>query len=133
MKRNVIYFSVTVVFLCSLLFLIRETPAWASDREYLPVNGPCNLIFPRAHRAHPGYRVEWWYYTGNLATSRGERHGFQLTFFRTQISPPGAEKGWPPNQSAWRTNQLFFAHVALSDGHPFSLPGGLICVLKKVS
>ncbi|MGB7920199.1 MAG: hypothetical protein WCF40_09075, partial [Desulfobacterales bacterium] len=35
---------------------------------YLAVTGPCRLAFPADHGAHPGYRTEWWYYTGNLAT-----------------------------------------------------------------
>jgi predicted secreted hydrolase len=55
---------------------------------YLSVTGPCNLEFPKDHAPHPGYRTEWWYYTGNLQAESGERFGFQLTFFRSQISPP---------------------------------------------
>lgn len=87
--------------------------AWAGD--YLSIKGPCELAFPRDHGMHPGYRTEWWYYTGNLAASSGERFGFQLTFFRSQMSPPGAEADWPADPSAWRTKQLFLAHAAVSD------------------
>lgn len=86
--------------------------AHANDGEYLSIEGPCDLVFPRDHGAHPGYRLEWWYYTGNLRTGRGARYGFQLTFFRTQISPPGHEKAWPPGKSAWRTNQVYIGHAA---------------------
>jgi predicted secreted hydrolase len=82
---------------------------------YLPVTGPCNLEFPRDHGPHPGYRNEWWYYTGNLQAATGERFGFQLTFFRRQISPPGSTDGWPQPPSPWRTDQIYFAHAALSD------------------
>jgi predicted secreted hydrolase len=93
-----------------------QLPILASHAtSYLPVTGPCHLVFPRDHGSHPGYRTEWWYYTGNLRSSEGKRFGFQLTFFRSQIGLPGVEKEWPQPASAWRTNQLFIAHIALSD------------------
>jgi predicted secreted hydrolase len=89
---------------------------FAAEAEgYLSVTGPCHLEFPEDHRAHPGYRTEWWYYTGNLQSESGDRYGFQLTFFRSQISPPGAEKDWPEPPSAWRTQQVYAAHAAISD------------------
>ncbi len=83
--------------------------------DYRPVTGPCDFVFPRDHGAHPDFRTEWWYYTGNLAAPSGERYGFQLTFFRTQIAEPGSEKTWPSKPSAWRTKDLFLSHAALSD------------------
>ena len=106
-------------FLMPVIIVIFAMTAWSraygeSDR-YLQVDGPCNLQFPRDHGAHPGYRTEWWYYTGNVETKEGRPFGFQLTFFRTQISPPGAEKKWPNNPSRWRTKQIYLAHAALSD------------------
>ena len=33
------------------------------------------LEFPRDHWSHPDYRIEWWYYTGNLEGERGQRRG----------------------------------------------------------
>jgi hypothetical protein len=48
---------------------------------YFPVTGPCFLEFPEDHGAHPGYRTEWWYYTGNLRSETGDFYGFLLTFF----------------------------------------------------
>jgi predicted secreted hydrolase len=83
--------------------------------RFLAVTGPCDLQFPRDHGQHPGYRSEWWYYTGNLESETGERFGFQLTFFRSQISPPGEEVSWPKPASAWRTQQLYLAHAAVTD------------------
>jgi predicted secreted hydrolase len=83
--------------------------------DYRAVTGPCGFVFPRDHGAHPDFRTEWWYYTGNLSDSSGRRYGFQLTFFRVQIAEPGSEKTWPANPSAWRTKNLFLAHTALSD------------------
>ena len=98
-----------------LILALLAVPPYVGCDEYTPLAGPCNFLFPRDHGAHPGYRLEWWYYTGNVKTASGERYGFQLTFFRTQMSPPGAEKTWPQNPSSWRTNQLYFAHAALTD------------------
>ena len=81
---------------------------------YLSVTGPCNFDFPKDHGAHPGYRTEWWYYTGNLQAESGERYGFQLTFFRSQISPAKDGNKWPQPGSAWRTQQVYLAHSAIS-------------------
>lgn len=88
----------------------------AEDRsEYLTVADPCNLEFPADHGPHAGYRTEWWYYTGNLISEDGNRYGFQFTIFRIQISPPGSEKKWPQPSSAWRTQQIYVGHAAVTD------------------
>ena len=105
-------------FFVIIFFLFTVLPALAEDEEpsdYLSITGSCNLEFPIDHGAHPGYRTEWWYYTGNLHSQAGDRYGFQLTFFRRQISPPGAAKAWPGPPSAWRTQQIYSAHAAVSD------------------
>ena len=99
-----------------LFFLVISRPVLAeAPSNYLTITGPCNLEFPKDHRAHPGYRTEWWYYTGNLRSETGDLYGFQLTFFRRQISPAGADKAWPNPPSAWRTQQIYLAHAAVSD------------------
>jgi predicted secreted hydrolase len=109
--------KVAFVFLC--LFLISTTAghiAIAADQsDFLSVTGPCNLVFPKDHGSHPGYRTEWWYYTGNLEAETGNRYGFQLTFFRSQINTPADEKGWPHPSSVWRTPQIYLGHAAITD------------------
>lgn len=87
----------------------------ADDAGYRRVTGPCGFEFPRDHGAHPGYRTEWWYYTGNLVAENGARFGFQLTFFRRQLRPSVERDRWPQPPSAWRTDQVFLAHAALTD------------------
>jgi predicted secreted hydrolase len=87
----------------------------AEPAGYLSVTGPCHLAFPKDHGPHPGYRTEWWYYTGNLQAASGEKYGFQLTFFRSQIRPPADRRGWPKPASAWRTQQIYMAHSAISN------------------
>ena len=89
--------------------------AGETHNGYLSVTGPCNFSFPRDHGAHPGYRTEWWYYTGNLTGNGGRHYGFQLTFFRNQISPSQDADVWPEPRSAWRTQQIYLAHAAVSD------------------
>ncbi|MFO7707468.1 MAG: lipocalin-like domain-containing protein [Desulfobacterales bacterium] len=89
--------------------------AAAGDSGYLSVTGPCRLEFPRDHGPHPGFRTEWWYWTGNLKSETGRRFGFQLTFFRYQLTPFGGASAWPDPPSAWRSRQIYLGHAALSD------------------
>jgi len=66
--------------------------------------------FPRDHFEHPEFRTEWWYYTGNLRDGAGKRFGFELVFFRQ-----GQRRGPATNSSAWRVDDLYLAHLALTD------------------
>ncbi|MCU0586920.1 MAG: carotenoid 1,2-hydratase [Syntrophobacteraceae bacterium] len=105
-------------FLFLVLMMVPWAPGTASAApasSYLQISGPCDPVLPRDHGPHPGYRTEWWYYTGNLRSEDGRPFGFQLTFFRSQISPPGSEESWPEPASAWRTQQVYLAHLAVSD------------------
>lgn len=65
--------------------------------------------FPRDHASHEPYAIEWWYYTGNLATKEGRRFGYQLTFFRVGVARE------PLNASRWALRNLYMAHFAISD------------------
>ncbi len=67
------------------------------------------FVFPADHAAHPPYRLEWWYYTGNVATAEGRRFGYQLTFFRTGVTPA------PTTPSRWAVRDLYLAHFAITD------------------
>ncbi len=71
---------------------------------------PRSFLFPQDHAAHPGFRSEWWYFTGNLETVEKRRFGFQLVFFRNALKPGEAE-----GKSLWRSNQSWMAHFALTD------------------
>jgi predicted secreted hydrolase len=97
-----------------ILLVMPGFAAQASD-DYATVSGPCHLTFPADHGAHPDYRTEWWYYTGNLTDENNDHFGFQLTFFRSRILSPGEEQKWPSGKSPWRTAHLFMAHAAISD------------------
>ena len=67
--------------------------------------------FPRDFYSHDDFRIEWWYYTGNLEGFDGRKFGYQLTFFRVGLE--GAEK--ISNLSKWKVGQVYFAHMTVTD------------------
>jgi predicted secreted hydrolase len=67
------------------------------------------FAFPRDHASHPAYKIEWWYYTGNLGTASGRRFGYQVTFFRVGVDLS------PVNPSRWAVRDLYMTHLAVSD------------------
>lgn len=83
----------------------------AEAREYRQALPGYRFQFPRDHFSHPGFKTEWWYYTGHLRTADGERYGFQVTFFRvgTRVARN------VDNPSRWAVRNLFMAHFAVSD------------------
>ncbi len=60
------------------------------------VTAPRAFQFPLDHGPHPAFRHEWWYVTGHLDTPTGEPFGFELTFFRFALKPPGARRRREP-------------------------------------
>jgi predicted secreted hydrolase len=82
---------------------------------YSKVSKKRKFRFPEDHGPHPGFRNEWWYLTGNLNDERGQRFGFELTFFRFALRPePHSDSAWP-SSSNWRTHQVYIAHFAVTD------------------
>jgi predicted secreted hydrolase len=73
---------------------------------------------PEDHVAHPEYRIEWWYYTGNARGDDGKAYGYQVTFFRVGVDAA------PQNPSVFAVRDIYMAHVALTDvdgvGHQFA-------------
>jgi predicted secreted hydrolase len=67
------------------------------------------VVLPRDHASHPEYKIEWWYYTGNVVAGDGHRFGYQLTFFRIGVDYK------PANPSRWAVRDLYAAHLAISD------------------
>ena len=68
--------------------------------------------FPRDHHAHDQFKTEWWYFTGNLTNNRGQRFGYELTFFRQGIRPPIERAG---TTSRFIVDDLKFAHFTVTD------------------
>ncbi|MEO5824043.1 MAG: lipocalin-like domain-containing protein, partial [Vicinamibacteraceae bacterium] len=82
----------------------------------LPAAGPWKqaaagytYAFPRDHASHPDFKIEWWYYTGNVDAADGRRFGYQVTFFRIGVDRT------PTNPSKWAVRDLFVTHLAVSD------------------
>ncbi len=103
------------LFYALFAILVWTSDASATDNKYLQVSGPCHLQFPKDHGSHPGYRTEWWYYTGHLTTENHRRFGYQLTFFRSQLRPNFVDDNHRLPKSDWRSNQIYLAHAAISD------------------
>ncbi len=72
---------------------------------------PIEFQFPLDHGAHPDYRTEWWYYTGNLQSEAGDEYGYQFTIFRNALTPAEVDRA-----STLASNQVYMAHFAVSDG-----------------
>ena len=68
------------------------------------------FIFPEDHGPHPGFRTEWWYFTGNLTSEDNKQFGYQFTIFRTALSKDSNE-----GKSEWSSNQIYMAHFAVTD------------------
>lgn len=72
--------------------------------------GPWTWLFPRDHGAHPGFKSEWWYFTGNLIDGRHRAFGYQLTLFRQGVQFTPAQ-----SHSQWALRDITFGHFTISD------------------
>ncbi len=86
------------------------TSTSTSTSTFRPADPAHAWSFPRDHFARPGYRNEWWYFTGTLASAEGGRFGFQLTFFKVGLLPER-----PAFASAWASAGMVMAHLAVTD------------------
>jgi len=66
--------------------------------------------FPRDHGAHPNFKTEWWYFTGNLEDGTKRKFGYQLTLFRQGIQFTPAQ-----SSSRWAVRDIYFGHFTISD------------------
>jgi predicted secreted hydrolase len=67
------------------------------------------IRLPADHAAHPDFRTEWWYFTGQLRARDGRRFGFQLTWFRSALT---AEQR---AVSKFKAATVYFAHFTITD------------------
>lgn len=67
---------------------------------YAEVRPHRGFSFPADHGAHPGYRIEWWYLTANLADADGNAYGIQWTLFRSALAPGLPSAGFS-NHDVW--------------------------------
>jgi len=69
-----------------LLYLCLAGSALGEPAPYINAEPGYQFSFPKDHRPHPGYKTEWWYYSGHLTNQQDpkQRFGFQFTIFRLQ-------------------------------------------------
>ena len=92
--------------------LISTLPDPVDTSQFDQATDPTFLSFPDAFGPHEDFQTEWWYYTGNVQTTEGERFGYQLTFFRRSlVSQPSNTE----DESSLRTTQAYMAHLAITD------------------
>ena len=82
----------------------------SSEAGFARALAPRGFVFPADHGPHPGFRTEWWYFTGNLEAAGGRRFGYQLTFFRNALAPGAVARA-----SRWGAREAWLAHFALTD------------------
>jgi len=86
-------------------------PVGAADPEpWQRAIAPRAWTFPRDHGAHPDFKTEWWYFTGNLMDARRHSFGYQLTIFRQGIQFTPAQ-----SKSRWAARDCYFGHFTISD------------------
>ena len=118
---------------------VAQAMAPATIDGFARATEPRDFVFPADHGPHPEFQTEWWYLTGHLRLASGRkgpeeardrttrtieissrpsrpatRFGYQLTFFRSALGPPGATDP-PEGTSHWRSRQVFMAHFAITD------------------
>ena len=94
----------------SAFFLAGAAALLGQSGDWLRAVQPRAWKFPEDHGSHPGFRTEWWYFTGNLADAAGAKFGYELTFFRqgVQFAPIDAE-------NPWAVRDLYLAHFTVTD------------------
>jgi predicted secreted hydrolase len=93
-----------------ILSLFWGWPHRIAADEWMQAKAPWKWSFPRDHGAHPDFRTEWWYFTGNLQEDTGNRFGYQLTFFRQGVLQKAKNSINP-----WSIRDLYLAHFSLTD------------------
>jgi len=92
--------------------LLALNPARTVAQEWRLATPDFAWEFPRDHWSHPGYKTEWWYFTGQLAAESDStrRFGYQFTFFRVGVSPLPLALA-----STWAMTDLIMGHLAITD------------------
>jgi predicted secreted hydrolase len=79
-------------------------------RSFDPIFEGQAINFPDDLFDHPHHQLDGWFYSGYLIDEAGHQYGVQLRFVRFGLS-----RGLRQGESEWTTNQIYFAHMALTD------------------
>ncbi len=91
---------------------ISVSKAMSSSRDsgYAKAIESREFTFPDDHGPHNDFKLEWWYFTGNLISDDGRLFGYQFTIFRSALNPVKSSI-----KSELAANQLYFAHFGITD------------------
>jgi predicted secreted hydrolase len=106
-RRKQVWITLAVVFLFRSSIEADSPP---SPDPWQRAIGPWSWVFPRDHGAHPNFRTEWWYFTGNLEDEAHRKFGYQLTIFRQGVQYTPAQ-----THSHWAARDFYFGHFTISD------------------
>ena len=145
MKR---FSSLSALILSGLLVAAGWAPATAVGAEggnWRSALPGWEYRFPADHAVHRDFKTEWWYFTGHVretGSDSGREFGYELTFFRQGVIPPGrrgaargegatdragtgaasgsggsgdAGAGEAPARSRFVQDDFKFAHLAVTD------------------
>jgi predicted secreted hydrolase len=79
-------------------------------RSFDPIFEGQTINFPDDFFDHPHHQIDGWFYSGYLTDDLGHQYGVQLRFIRIGLS-----RGQRRGESEWATNQIYFAHLAITD------------------
>ena len=96
------------IYFLTLLIIIPVTVVFANKWKLALPGYKYN--FPSEHRSHPNFKIEWWYFSGNVKDASGNKYSFMLTFFRRGLR---LEKTSEVNRSRWALNNLYFSHFSV--------------------
>jgi len=96
-----------LIYFLTLLIII-PAPVVFANKWKLALPG-YKYNFPSEHRSHPNFKIEWWYFSGNVKDESGNKYSFMLTFFRRGLR---LEKTSEVNRSRWALNNLYFSHFS---------------------
>ena len=97
-------------FISMVVFLIINPVSIVSANKWKLALPGYKYEFPNEHRSHPNFKIEWWYFSGNVKDENGNRYSFMLTFFRRGLR---LEKTSEMNRSRWALNNLYFSHFSV--------------------
>ncbi len=81
--------------------------------DFAEVRPDTPVSFPEDHKAHPDFRIEWWYITSNLRDAAGTPLGLQWTLFRFALRPGGTPENSGPG-AGWAAPQIWMGHAAVT-------------------
>ncbi len=106
--------------------------AIVSDSDRCSCAAPDNVVItlPKDDAGHSA-ATEWWYYTGHVKNSRGDRYGFELVFFQLQASDGSfyttahfALSDAKNQKFYWQTSGAPGAYPLVDNGFDLSVPAG---------